>query len=233
MDADARASVTPPPPPFAAAPRGGFEPDLPGLEQTAIALPLALAAGGALIGALLWAGIAYATGYEIGYVAWAIGGLAGGGMVLGGGRGVAHAALAAGLALGGIAFGKYFGTSLVVDHQLAQIDAMFEPRAFEQMREMAAQMAATPAGELLVDTGYDASDFEQMTPQEMHMFERLRDPSYTFEQWRDETREQLRAAVNPWDLIAEEFDFIDAIFILLGLSTAFGVVQRAAVRQMA
>jgi hypothetical protein len=140
---------------------------------------------------------------------------------------------AAALALGGIAFGKYFGTSMVVDHELAQIDAMFDPRAFEQMRAMAAQMAATPAGELLVDTGFDPSDFEQMTPQEVQMFERLRDPSYTFEQWRDETREQIRVAANPWDLIVEDFDLLDAIFVLLGLSTAFGVVQRAAGRQHA
>jgi hypothetical protein len=72
-----------------------------------------------------------------------------------------------------------------------------------------------------------------MTPQEVQMFERLRDPSYTFEQWRDETREQIRVAANPWDLIVEDFDLLDAIFVLLGLSTAFGVVQRAAGRQHA
>jgi hypothetical protein len=38
---------------------------------------------GAMLGAALWAGIAYAIKLELGYVAWAVGGLAGGGMYLG------------------------------------------------------------------------------------------------------------------------------------------------------
>jgi len=38
---------------------------------------------GAMVGAAIWAGIAYAIKLEIGYVAWAVGGLAGGGMYLG------------------------------------------------------------------------------------------------------------------------------------------------------
>lgn len=69
-----------------------------------------------MLGALLWAGIAYANGYEVGYVAWAIGGLVGGGMVLGGGRGVAHAGIAAALALVDILGGKVYGTHLLVEH---------------------------------------------------------------------------------------------------------------------
>jgi len=38
---------------------------------------------GAMLGAAIWAGIAYAVHLEIGWIAWAIGGLAGGGMYLG------------------------------------------------------------------------------------------------------------------------------------------------------
>ena len=42
---------------------------------------------GAVIGAVIWAVISGATGVEVGYVAWAIGGLVGGGAALCGGRG--------------------------------------------------------------------------------------------------------------------------------------------------
>lgn len=49
----------------------------------AILLGTLLSFLGAMLGAAIWAGIAYATNLEIGYVAWAIGGLAGGGMYLG------------------------------------------------------------------------------------------------------------------------------------------------------
>jgi len=43
-------------------------------------------AGGVIagaIGAIVWAGIAYLTGYEVGWVAWAVGGLVGFGVVIG------------------------------------------------------------------------------------------------------------------------------------------------------
>lgn len=62
---------------------------------------------GAAIGAAIWCGIALATHYEIGYVAWALGGLTGFGMQLGYGDANPKAGLTAvGLALLGIAASK-------------------------------------------------------------------------------------------------------------------------------
>jgi hypothetical protein len=49
---------------------------------------LGAVAGGVIagtIGALVWAGIAYFTGYELGWIAWAVGGLVGLGVLLGSG----------------------------------------------------------------------------------------------------------------------------------------------------
>jgi hypothetical protein len=51
-------------------------------------LRLGAVAGGVIagsIGALIWAGIAYSTGYEVGWVAWGVGGLVGLGVILGNG----------------------------------------------------------------------------------------------------------------------------------------------------
>ena len=211
--------------------------DLEAAPDAPVALPVALAAGGALIGAALWAGIAYATGFEIGYVAWAIGGLVGGGMVLGGGRGVAHAGIAAALALVGIFAGKYYGTSMLIEHQLKQLDAMFDRSAFEQMREMAMDAPAMPGGELAVEYVDDtepgdatAEELQQLAEAEYRAMELLRDPNYTFEHWRDDRRREMRSMIKPMDLMLEGFGFLDVVFILLGLTTAFSVVQRASAR---
>jgi hypothetical protein len=66
-----------------------------------------LSAVGAMIGAAIWAGIGIATGFEIGYVAWAVGGLAGLGMYLGYREQNFKAGLvAAGMAVGGILAAK-------------------------------------------------------------------------------------------------------------------------------
>lgn len=73
---------------------------------------VAISSIGALLGAIVWAGIAVATQLEIGWVAWAIGAAAGGGMAAGyedhSDDGFLPGVLAAFIALGGIVLGKVF-----------------------------------------------------------------------------------------------------------------------------
>lgn len=72
------------------------------------ALGCALSAGGALLGAGIWYGIAMAANVEIGYVAWAVGLFAGFGMLWGYGKQDFMAALVATvMALGGILAAKW------------------------------------------------------------------------------------------------------------------------------
>ncbi|MCA9235298.1 MAG: hypothetical protein KDA44_07490 [Planctomycetales bacterium] len=76
---------------------------------TSLATGTLLSAAGALVGALVWAGVAYFLEAEIGYIAWGLGGLAGLGMAVGhrGGGGTAGL-IAAGMAIGGILAAKIF-----------------------------------------------------------------------------------------------------------------------------
>lgn len=221
------------------------ESDLAIEEAPAIALPVALACGGAFLGALIWAGIAYATGMEIGYVAWAVGGLAGGGMLLGGGRGVGHAGIAAVLALVGIFGGKYYGTSLLIEHELGKLeDMMLSREAFDQMRTQAQRLAdetAAPTGEMaaVLEDGVGGQlsqeevwEMQEMLAAQAAQFARMLQTDYTYEMWRDEMQQEIRTDVSVWAFVQENFDFLDMIFILLGLSTAFGVVQRAGTRAL-
>ncbi len=78
---------------------------------------LGAVAGGAL-GAGLWAAVSYFTGYEIGWIAWAVGGLVGAGMAWGAeGRGGQGAAvLAAAVALGAVLLGKFSAAHYSVRH---------------------------------------------------------------------------------------------------------------------
>jgi hypothetical protein len=73
-------------------------------------LGISLVAGGiaALIGGLLWGWIAISTQYEIGWLAWGIGGLAGFAMIMTNRNGgVVGGLAAAGFAVGGILIGKF------------------------------------------------------------------------------------------------------------------------------
>ncbi len=240
--------------PRAPAPAESFARTLPGLDQSSIVLPVVLAVAGAGAGALLWAFLAWIASVEIGYVAWGVGALAGGGAVLGGGRGNAIAVAAAAAAFVGIAAGKLYGTHLLVEHQLAAVEAMFDRTAFERMRDYANRaedVPAAPGEEVEIDfaafadedDGEDAGeDAEPMTPEQMAEIEAacaaaaaahaaelamLRDPAVTFEQWRAHQRATMRAHVRVFDLVRESLGPIDVLFVLLGVCTAFGLVRRA------
>ena len=65
---------------------------------------------GALLGAGVWAGVAVATNYEIGWIAWGLGALAGAGMALGHDDkdGTAAGITAAGISIAGILAAKFF-----------------------------------------------------------------------------------------------------------------------------
>ncbi len=69
----------------------------------------------ALVGALVWAAISYYANYEVGWIAWGIGGLVGGAVVLVGGRGIPMAVLAAVLALASIVGGKWLAVEWSLD----------------------------------------------------------------------------------------------------------------------
>jgi hypothetical protein len=232
---------------------------LPGLDQPATLLPIVFAAAGALIGALLWAGIACATGMEIGYVAWAVGGLVGGGMLLGGGRGRVYASIAAGLALVGILGGKYYGAHLLLESHLALVDATFDRPTFDRMHaaaEAREDPPAAPMGEIVMEPA-EEEPFEEEPGEaevaaeevaaaeeaiaELHAdmaanelsLARVRDPSYTFEKWREEQRVALRGQIDAADVVSKSLGFLDLLFLLLGVSTAFGIVQRERLRTIA
>ncbi len=76
-----------------------------------------------LIGAAIWGGIVYASGFEIGWVAWGVGLLVGFGVALGckGDTGLETGVIAAVIALCSVAGGKYFTAHLFMSKASAKM----------------------------------------------------------------------------------------------------------------
>ncbi len=79
---------------------------------------------GGAIGALVWTGVSYATDYEIGWIAWGIGALAGAGMSLGlkGFGDTAAGVIAALIALGSVFGGKYGAVHFAVEKSIDEFE---------------------------------------------------------------------------------------------------------------
>jgi hypothetical protein len=89
-----------------------------------------------LAGAALWAAISYGTGYEVGYVAWAIGGLVGFACAKGSERGGSRVGLTAVvITILSIAAGKYLAVELQVKKQLGGVEATFQEEVAKLQNE--------------------------------------------------------------------------------------------------
>jgi hypothetical protein len=112
---------------------GGVASGAVGLGSSAVFCVVGGLIGGS-IGAAIWAAIAYFTQYEIGYVAWAVGGLAGAGCSVGarGYAGVTSGGFAAVIAVVAVLAGKFIAGSLILQSMglgNAPVDVWF-PKLF-------------------------------------------------------------------------------------------------------
>jgi hypothetical protein len=212
------------------------------------ATSLLAAAGAALLGALAWAVVIIFTGYEIGWVAWGLGGLVGYALVRFGGRGTAAATLAAGLTLVGIAGGKLLGSHFAIAQGIEEIERESFTRELhaELLRDAAdlAELGTTPSEDelrvFILEHGYaPAQDPAEITAEELATFtndnlprlRKLESEQPSFEQWYAASCAEGRAIfARDFSLISanvENLGPVDLVFALLGLSTAFGLVRRA------
>ena len=200
--------------------------------------PVALigTSGAALLGALIWGGIGYATHSEIGIVAWGIGGLVGTAAVLFGLRGQQGAVIAAALTVAAIFGGKLFTIEFSARGQIAELYTKADYQ--EQMRD-ARDFPGTDDRALL-ETYMVEHDFAEpgVTDEEIEFFEqqwaskltKWNANKPTIEDWREEmAAEAYEVVLNElgyFGLLKESLGFLDIIFLVLGLSTAYGLVMK-------
>ena len=203
---------------------------------------------GAGAGALAWAAVSYFTGYEVGYVAWAIGGLVGLATVKFGGHGVVCAVLAAAFSVAGIAGGKLLGTRFVVDQELSKAwKENFTPELHAELKKDAAalmelgnEITDEELRPYLVDHDYTAARTpDEVQPSELQEFRahnvddlrELHTRKLSFEAWyaktTTESRQQFDGEFSIVQANIDELNGIDILFVLLGVCTAFGIVNGA------
>lgn len=191
----------------------------------------------AIVGAGVWGVITVATNSELGIIAWGIGIIVGlaGGRLSGGGPVVGI--VCAALALGSIFGGKLFATELVLKNGFRnELDVSLE--RYETLMEKSEAFAKVDSKEgypqFMLDHEYtEATSVGDVTEEEIEGFElfveptlrRLQDDEPSFETWReswpDDAYAIFRSQVPLTRLVIEELNFIDVIFALLGLGTAF------------
>lgn len=202
------------------------------VEATAVppmAIGGALAAG--LVGAAVWAGIAIATDYEIGWIAWGIGAAVGAAFFKLGGRGGVGPVLCAVIALASIAGGKYAAFRIGVNNEVELfIESPLTRIQFESAREFGGRYAAAKtdaereelAREWTVAEDEDPasvtdSRLDQFRQNELPEIQAIHEGRRTYEQFTAEFRELLLADVS----FADALSGFDLLWIFLGVGTAF------------
>ena len=197
----------------------------------------------AVVGAFLWKFIAFSFGYELGLVAWAIGGAVGAAAAMTGARGEMTGGLCAVLALLAIFGGKYMFASA----SLSELEVVFSGEGMgEYLDSMYDEANADKAAFAKINKDdasikvfmikHDYTDAEfaySIDDTELQEFKEytqpwLEEPQETAVSW-DEFQEEipdLSAAIeeiSPTSMVFESLGPLDLLFAFLGLSTAFGL----------
>lgn len=212
-------------------------------ETDSASLKMYLApAGAALAGALIWKFIALATGFELGLIAWGIGGAIGFAAVMVGARGQQVAMVCAVLALLAIMGGKYMAMSAILDETVAAITGSDAYAGidlqglYEEYRADAAVFGETVNDDaslriFMVDRGYseavnaDAVSDEEVSWFREHEQPRLEEILYSepqnFEAWKTESLTAQIENISTFDVMMESLGFLDILFLFLGIGTAY------------
>ncbi len=202
------------------------------------------AAGAALLGALVWKFIAVAFGYELGLIAWGIGGAVGIAAASAGSRGMQAGVVCAVLAFGSIVVGKYWAYSAFVDEFQQAISGAMEYEDelygfFEEEMEDARLLVAGSGTDLftrrfMVERGYTyATNPRNVTDAELADFREYVEPELRYmaenppdmEDWQASNAEILDE-FSPWAMMREDFGILDILFIFLGIGTAFRLASQ-------
>ncbi len=209
-------------------------------KQSGGNLALVLALVAAIAGAYIWRAMVIYTGYEIGYMAWIIGGMVGFCAALGGSRGESTGVACAVLACLAILGGKYMAYEAI----FSDFDLLMDEIGLEEMRPLYEQLVyeaemfrelprddATIRG-FIANYGYsDSFDPEGVTQDEVDYFNayiapELNQLAYSpppYETWIQDTYEEEVENVSTISLLLEELDYLDFIFLALALVTAYRV----------
>ena len=205
---------------------------------------------GGLVGAVIWAGISCFTGYEIGWIAWGVGGLVGLGCAWGGrGGGRALGVIAVVITLVSIMAGKYAAVELSIRREigsqedvlqsaltnLQKDDVVVSYLADEIIgqREAQGETIQWPSG-VNPEQADQPSDYPPaIWPEAASKWDGM--STQEREQYRDQLEERIRTDVQTFFSDISTFGFrnsfgvMDVLFFALAIATAFKIATRQTV----
>ena len=191
----------------------------------------------AVVGAFIWKFIAVAFDYELGLIAWGIGGAIGFTAAMFGSRGHTAGIICGVLALLSIFGGKYMAYSTFqaefADTYSSQSGELRE--AYNQEKSIADIYISTVQNEqsqkqFMADYGYSYStELRGVTDEEFYnfvsyavpRFEALAYDSMDFDTWSNTSYEDVMTGYSTFDLMKESFGLLDVLFLFFGVGTAF------------
>jgi len=209
-----------------------IEPDV-AMGESLTAKSLVIGAAAALVGALVWSFIANISGYELGLVAWGIGGVIGFAVIASGSSGLKTGIACGILAMAAILGGKYMIYSGVQDELAAalagsreQVHAIYDVE-MEAASAYAGVMGDRSRRQFMID--YQYTDSSTVSDEELESFmetDGMRLSSYvdfqpSFDDWYQDNVATNLENLSTFELIRDDLGLIDIIFFLLGIGTAF------------
>ncbi len=195
----------------------------------------------AVLGALLWMFVAVTFNYELGLIAWLIGGAIGFAAVMAGARGQQVAIVCAILTIMAIFGGKYMATVSFISEASAAITTGGElngvdlKSVYEETQADAVQFSAMVTDdaslrEFIVQRGYsDAEDAASVTDEELAWFreneqpglQQMMDTPMSFEQWKNDYLGNEIENISPFEVIMDSLGLLDLLFLFFGVGTAY------------
>jgi len=195
--------------------------------------PMAIggALGAGLMGAAVWAGIAIASDYEIGWIAWGIGAAVGAAFHRLGGHGAAGPLLCAAIAVASIGTGKYVAFRTSVNNEMAEILDSEEMRMeYAAHKAFGAAYSAAEtedekealARDWIVEEGDDpatvsAQRLDHFRENELPEIIAIHSGEKSFDEFKSGFRELVMAEVS----FADTLGGFDLLWIALGVMTAW------------
>ena len=197
-----------------------------------------------LLGAAVWAGIAYQFNYEIGWIAWLIGGVVGFAVGAAGGLGNAAGLFACVITVLAICGGKitvvYIETGQYLEEVLASKvtvetynELQEDARLFAQVRSPAeyprfmVERDYTEAGSPAEVTREEVASFES---EDVPMLREFQTDAPSYEDWQADHMETLpavksalRSQFSYWEMLKASLGLFDIVFFILAVTTAYRV----------
>ncbi len=201
---------------------------------------IGMAVGGALVGAAVWAAVAHFANYEIGWLAWGLGGLVGWATLQGGGRGMKAAVMAAVLAAASIGLGRVAGIHFSIEKELGSMFGDAESiegfQEFESDGKAYFALADASGDKVLqqfldvrgyVGTGEEGAvtmeDVAQARVDTVPGWLTVSQPG-GLEKYKQQMTSEIKGDFSLWEAFKESFGMLDLLFLGLGVVTAFKMV---------